>query len=54
MSRPDVVGGLVAAIHTFGALVHWHPHLAPEPQGGPIIRRLRLGGLLSSYYREAA
>jgi hypothetical protein len=27
LDRPDAVPGLVAAIHTFGELVHWHPHL---------------------------
>jgi hypothetical protein len=27
LDRPGAVPGLVAAIHTFGALVHWHPHL---------------------------
>ncbi len=27
LDRQDVVPGMVAAIHTFGELVHWHPHI---------------------------
>ncbi|MHC4083537.1 MAG: IS91 family transposase [Planctomycetota bacterium] len=27
LDNPDVVPGMVAAIHTFGELVHWHPHV---------------------------
>jgi hypothetical protein len=27
LDRKDVVPGMVAAIHTFGGLIHWHPHI---------------------------
>ena len=27
LDRQDVTPGMIAAIHTFGELVHWHPHL---------------------------
>ena len=27
LERRDVTPGMIAAIHTFGELVHWHPHL---------------------------
>jgi hypothetical protein len=27
LDRPHAVPGMVTAIHTFGELVHWHPHL---------------------------
>jgi hypothetical protein len=27
LDRRDVTPGMIAAIHTFGELVHWHPHL---------------------------
>jgi hypothetical protein len=27
LDRHDVTPGMVAAIHTFGQLIHWHPHL---------------------------
>ena len=27
LDRSDVTPGMIAAIHTFGELVHWHPHL---------------------------
>jgi hypothetical protein len=27
VDHPDTVPGMVAAIHTFGELVHWHPHV---------------------------
>ena len=27
LDRDDVVPGMIAAIHTFGERVHWHPHI---------------------------
>jgi hypothetical protein len=27
LDRPDARPGMIVAIHTFGELVHWHPHL---------------------------
>ena len=27
LDRQDVTPGMIAAIHTFGEVVHWHPHL---------------------------
>ena len=28
IDRQDVMPGMIAAIHTFGELLHWHPHIA--------------------------
>ena len=27
LDHPDLVPGMVATIHTFGELIHWHPHI---------------------------